>query len=225
MIRLSTFTVPAAVVFSLEAVRHYEEMAAPYAGGLKVYLGSATAAVPLPGFLAVVAGAHVALALRLYVHAWALDESPNFREVIRKVSWGTHLLEWLLRAAWITGAVGMPTAYSVAGSGGHLLGVDVRVYLCSVVACLALWDLIMKDAVIEHSSQDPHALRREWIEGDAVIAIALLFPLASAYAGTSSGASNWLALFAVLALVLVGVVSLIQIATWLRAIVKVSAGA
>lgn len=219
MPRLSVFTVTAVVVFLVGTCNNARAMAKPYEKGLRAIVVSGMIAVPFPGFVAVVVVANLALANRLYMHAWILDDSENYRRALKTVSRKKQLGEWLIRVVWVTATAWLPEAYgSFARNQVTVLGMSIYGYLFAIGVCLLVWDCLMKGTVLTYSQHPKDDLRANWLAIDLIVVVCLGTPWLLEDVGLCKVVGNWVLFLTPLAFIALGCTCMIQVVMWFRRI-------
>ena len=115
-------------------------------------------------------------AVRLYSHAWVVDESKKFREALKDHSYFKTIIEWLLRCTWILTIAFLPNVFS----GNHhvftsLNGVPPFSYLSFIALTMVVWGALLLPIIKKYSTQEKKDLSRFWYKFDLLIFAGWLF--------------------------------------------------
>ncbi|HEY0157812.1 MAG TPA: hypothetical protein VGF28_11045 [Thermoanaerobaculia bacterium] len=140
-------------------------------------------AVDMPGLWWVIAIVHLAFVVRLYVHAWAVDQATAFQEW-RLASADLRRLihvcaEWLIRGSWVVAVGYLPVMYAREMSSAPLFGaVGLLHYYFWLFLLVFIWDGMMYETVLHGSEFTAHSsigvdrvsrLRWGWLVLDAAL--------------------------------------------------------
>lgn len=222
MVKLSVFTIVAAVVYIVGVSRNAALIAEPYELGLQFITVEGTQArIRFVGLASLLVACNVAFGARLYLHAWILDESREYRRAMSGVGITKRLVQWLLRVGWVVGAAWLPDLYGqFAQSGVTILGASIHLYLAIIGILLLAWDLLMARTVVAYSSRSKKDLRMNWLWLDVIIGSALVISwlLQDTVLGPVMGNSGLY--LRPLTIVVVGSISSYQIGVWTWLIVR-----
>ena len=213
MCRLSIFGIVAALVYVIGAITNASEIAEPYQEGLLALTDKGDLHIVQPWLFVIVMVMNVALALRLYLHAWAVDENKRFRRAIRSVPKWRRGLEWFLRLLWVMAIAWLPTTYGALS--GKPLGevVNVHLYLFLIVVLVLIWDCTMRNVVFGYTTQSREDLVNNWLKLDVGLASSLgVVWLLESFIPGSLG--NWRVSFVPTCFVIACVISLLQLGLW-----------
>ena len=99
----------------------------------------------IPPLIIIISLLHIAIAVRMYIHAWALDALPTINDFRNKSS---HclvlLLEWVIRIMWVVMVTCLPIVYTkIITPDGYIIGGILEKYYAILFGSLFIWDLVM----------------------------------------------------------------------------------
>lgn len=219
--KMSVFAGTAFVVYVVGVIRYSNVMGEPYKylpvtiQGVKSFLEMKS--LPYIGVLF-----SFFLSIRLYLNAWYIDESAEFRGKMATKRKGIRFAEWLIRLAWVTGMTFLPEYYASSQSkSGIYFGVSPLVYQCIVVFLVLIWDISFRGVIFSYTQQDKQFLKKFWIPLDALMVLMLAVAATCNHFAEYTG--NWNAAVIPTMLLSTCVVSLIQVLIWSKQIFKLLA--
>lgn len=175
--QISVFAVVSCLVYLITAIESGPSIGEQFK--LFVFIEGKVAALKIPYLWIPITIFLTVIAMRLYLHAWAVDESPAHKR-IREISGGKFnfklLLEWIFRVLWVLMVTYLPSVYSKK----QLIVVNVTIswelYFALLFFLIIIWDILMINYIIEFShyvnkdnstkSQNIKDLRRTWFHFD-----------------------------------------------------------
>jgi hypothetical protein len=213
MPRVSVFTAAAFAVFAVGLGRNAGEIAEPYERGLLVFQPSGQVLVILPGLIYVVVVMNLLLGIRLYTHAWVLDESPAFRAMASRLPAWRRTTEWLLRTIWVGGTALLPEcSETMRNLRFHYLG--VHFFFFAVMLCVAAWDILMIHAILGYTKVSRSELLKNLLVTDIIMAVSMAIPWLLIECRLYERGGNWSLLLVPAAFSLCCVVSTYQLVFW-----------
>jgi hypothetical protein len=177
------------------------------------------------------------IALRLYVHAWAMDELPILRlSLEQRTPAGRPKLiaEWLLRTLWITLTTYLPTRYEhMAGRRDAIIGGPIEQIYTVIFVAVVVWDFLMFEYVTqsaktgvaiptldaESKTAAARSLRWHWVGYDLLLllTVGMLCGFASRWTGAWE---NWKVPVYLLAMSIGGSLSIVQLFMWIPEVLR-----
>jgi hypothetical protein len=214
MIRLSVYTVTSVVFYIIGVVTNAHYMAKYYEEGIKVIAGGATFTVPLNGLSIVVIIMNVVLALRLYLHAWIIDESSDFRKNIKSRKKPKKAGEWLCRLLWIAGISWLPSAYAEFPKKFGPIKMHVHYYLFGILLFLFIWDCLTKPIIKAYSKENKEDLAQNWFRLDLLMLIIVFISSIIIEVSPNRETFNWLRIVTPLGYCVICGICLYQLGIW-----------
>jgi len=210
--KMSVFAGTAFVVYVVGAVRYSKVMGEPYKR-LPVTMQGVKSFLEIKSLPYIVVLFSFFLAIRLYLNAWYIDESVEFRGQMATKCRVIRFAEWFIRLAWVTGMTFLPEYYASSESkAGIYFGVSALVYQCIVVSLVLIWDVSFRRAIFSYTKQDKQSLQKLWIPLDALMV--LMLAVAATFDHLAEYTGNWNAAVIPTMFLSTCVISLIQVLIW-----------
>ena len=216
LIKLSVFTTAAVVTYAYGSIRNAEALARPYEAGLAALTSKGEDRLSLGKLEWVVFGLMAAFALRLYLHAWVIDEAPKYRAAIAGLRFRFRFAEWFFRSAWVVAMAFLPEFYGLwARTSGEAPNPSVFLYTAGIASVLVVWDLLMGRVILRKAEQNKRALWIWWFLLDGIMAVLLIvgFVFSSL---TPRQTGNWNVVAVPMCVLLAGLISLVQTVRWAK---------
>lgn len=95
------------------------------------------------------------IALRLFLHAWAVDESPVFKKLSEESSSNKKnyslFFEWIIRILWVLMVTYLPNIFANEKIVILNTSLSWELYFITIFGLIFLWDSIMISDIIKHS--------------------------------------------------------------------------
>jgi hypothetical protein len=157
---------------------------------------------------------NIMLAIRLYLHAWIIDESADYRNAIRSAKFMKKGGEWFLRLIWVAGISWLPSAYQAFPIQLGSVYIHVHYLLLIILGFLFLWDFLMKSMIKSYSKEDKEMLIRSWVFLDLLMLLAI-FIASLVTILPKTGTFNWLRIIDPLGYFIICGISIYQIIVWI----------
>jgi len=215
MIRLSIFTVTALAFYLIGVSAGAPFMANYYKSSIEIVIGGDLTKIPMPGLYLIVLLMNILLALRLYLHAWIIDESADYQSAIRSASSFKKKGEWFLRLFWVAGISWLPSAYKEFPIKTGPFSFHVHYFLFLILLFLAVWDCLMYSMIRSYSNKDKRKLKEDWLYRDMIMAIIILLTSLPINVVPQKETFNWFRILPPLGFSSIVAISLIQIIEWI----------
>lgn len=220
MIKLSVFTAVSLVAYVFAMVESAGVTASEFALGFVEVDDTGTETVrPFPGLDWVVWIAISGFGIRLYLHAWIVDESRHFRRALREKAIPVRICEWTIRLFWVAGMVAFPLILARSSEILERINpVSAFTWMWVMAISSLVWAGLLRSLVFSYSDESKDNLKTFWIWPDIVNSVSLLFVMLFMNWGRHKLDLNWMNWGVLIAVASFGVLfamSMIQIFVWL----------
>lgn len=208
--------------YLIGVVINAKNMADYYSNGVRILIAGQPQNMPLTGLSIIVIIMNVVLALRLYLHAWIIDESKDFINNIKKKKRNKRIGEWICRLLWIAGISWLPSAYTEFPKQLGPIKVHVHYFIFGIMLFLFIWDCLTKSIITSYSKENKKDLAKNWITLDLIMLVIIFISSLAIEIVPNSGAYNWLSIASPLGYFAICVICLVQLGIWGRKILFVA---
>lgn len=191
-----------------------------YEAGFLIFVEKSVSKINIPGFSILIIIMNIFLALRLYLHAWILDESKNLQKAKKSISKRRKFFEWFLRLSWVAGMSWLPSAYDVFPKKILFINFHIHHYILLILLILLIWDLLMKSAINKHTNQNVQDLKEIWLQFDFIMLICIFVTCIFIRPEPLNEFYNWLIILIPLSYFSICIISAVQFFYWFPSIIR-----
>ncbi len=221
---ISVFAVVSCIVYILTTIESSSLLGTVIKGSLKVFINNKVMSLTFPNFEIIFSIILSIIALRLYLHAWAVDESIWYEKIKGANGKLKLFVEWITRISWVLMVTYIPSAFANQKIWIVNIKVPWEVYFMTIFILLIFWDLLMIDSVIKYSnyvrknnkSKDFRIkeLKKTWYRNDWFLVLLTIFACVIKFLPINGEWLNYKPFFLFIILTAMAGISISQLLKW-----------